>query len=377
VLLALGAPAAVLAADAALARIKAVGREGAGGARAAAAWRELSRRGPDALPEILAAMDDANPGAANWLRLAAGAIAERAAAEDRPLPLGELERFVLQTRHAAGARRMAYEWLARADPSAPDRLLPGMLRDPSPELRRDAVAAAIKEARALRGKGRKAEAVAAWRRALSGAADRDQIEEAVKELKALGVEVDVAAHFGFVRRWHLIAPFPNPDGKGFAAVYPPEKGVDLTAAYKGKGGVEARWRPYTTTDPYGMVDLNKVLGKKKGVVAYAYAVVYSPTERPVEVRLGTPNAPKVFLNGREIFGREEYHHGLDPDQHAAKGVLRAGRNELLLKLCQNEQTEGWAQAWIVEARLADAAGAAVPFTEGPAKGEAKPQEGGK
>jgi hypothetical protein len=363
---------AAAAADAVLDRVKAVGGREAGGAEAAAAWKELSRRGPEALVGVLAAMDGANPAAANWLRAAAGAIAERAAAAGKPLPAADLEAFV-KGKHAAGARRIAFELLARADPTAPDRLLPGMLRDPSPELRRDAVARAIREAEAVKGEGRKGEAVAAWRRALGGAADRDQIEAAVKGLKELGVEVDVAAHFGFVRRWHLIASFPNPGGKGFAAVYPPEKGVDLKASYEGKNGPRARWRPYTTTDPYGMVDLNKVIGKEKAAVAYAWAVVDSPAARPVEVHLGTPNALRVFLNGKEIFERDEYHHGLDPDQHAGKGVLRAGRNELLLKLCQNDQADAWAQAWIFEARLCDAAGSAVPFSQPEDRDGAKPE----
>jgi hypothetical protein len=50
------------------------------------------------------------------------------------------------------------------------------------------------------------------------------------------------------------------------------------------------------------------------------------------------------------------------DQHTASGALRAGRNELLLKVCQNEQTDDWAQEWKFQVRLCDEAGAAVPFT---------------
>ncbi|HBI43232.1 MAG TPA: hypothetical protein DDY78_10305, partial [Planctomycetales bacterium] len=75
-------------------------------------------------------------------------------------------------------------------------------------------------------------------------------------------------------------------------------------------------------------------------------------------------AIKIFLNGKEIFARDEYHHGMAVDQHSAAGVLKAGRNELLLKVCQNEQSEPWAQNWSFQVRLCDAVGAAVPWTPG-------------
>jgi hypothetical protein len=357
-----GVHAAGVAVGPLVARIKAIGREGAGNAEAARAWRALAHLGPEALPDLLAALDDADPTAANWLGAAVDAVAERTLNAGKPLPAAALEAFVKDTRHAATARRLAYEWLCRADPGTPDRLVPGMLHDPGAELRRDAVARALKEADALFARGDKGAATAAFRKALSGACDRDQVERAAQALKGLGVEVDLARHFGFVRRWMLIAPFDNTAEAGYARAYPPEEVVDLATTYKGKGGAEARWRPEATKDPYGIVDLNQPLGRQKGVVAYAFAEIVSPEERPVQVRVGCINAVKVFLNGKPIFGREEYHHGIYLDQYVASGTLKAGRNELLLKICQNEQSEVWAQEWRFQARLCDAAGAAVPFT---------------
>jgi hypothetical protein len=352
-----------------LARIKAVGREGAGNAEAGRAWKELVRLGPGALPAILAALDGADPTAANWLRAAVDVIAERALAAHQPLPAGELERYIGDTRHSGAARCLAYEWLTRVDRTAPARLLPGMIQDPSVELRRDAVALAMKDGRRLLDQGDRAGAAAAYRRAWAGAADKDQVEAVARQLKGLGVEVDLPAHFGLVRRWHLAAPFDSTGGKGFARVYPPEKGVELSAVYCGKDGTEVRWLPYATPDPYGLTDLNKVLGKHKGAVAYAYTMIESPTRQQVQVRIGTPNALKLFVNGQEVFAREEYHHGLDLDQHVAHATLRAGRNELLLKLCQNEQSEAWAQNWMFQLRLCDAVGVAVLWAPLPLRGE--------
>jgi hypothetical protein len=348
-----------------IARIKKVGREGQGDVEAAAAWRRLTAHGADALPEILGAMDDADAVAANWLRSAADAVGEKSLRAEARFPVKDLEAFISDLKHAPAARRLAYEWLARVDMTAPDRLLPGMLQDPSPELRRDAVAVALDAARALRDKDDKQAAVAAYKKALTGACDEDQVKEIAAALEKLGSPVDLAAHFGFVRDWRLACPFDNTAGAKFDAVYPPEKGVDLTATYKGKNGTDVAWKECASTDPYGLVDLNKAIGREKGVVAYAYAVVNSPAERPVQVRAGSITAIKIFLNGKEIFARDEYHHGMRMDQYAGDGVLKAGRNELLLKVCQNEQTESWAQNWTFQVRLCDAVGSAVPWT--PAK----------
>jgi hypothetical protein len=372
-LLALSFAAKLRAADdvkALLATIKAVGSAGAGNPAAAKAWEALVRLGPDALPAILAGFDDDSPVATNWLRAAVDAVGERALKAKKPLPVAPLEKFLLDTKNPAAGRRAAYEWLVRVDPTTPARLLPKFLHDRSPELRRDAVAARLETADAALKKGDKPAAVVALREALAGACDKDQVDDIAKKLKEQGVTVDLAAHFGFVRSWHLIAPFDNPNGKKFAVVYPPEKGVDLNAHYQGKAGAECRWVPSVTTDPYGQVDLNKVLGKKKGAIVYALALVEVPAGRRAELRVGCINALKVFHDGKEVFSCEECHHGAVMDQYVIPVTLKAGRNELLLKVCQNEQTEAWAQEWSFQARLCDPAGAAIPFTV-----EAKPTAG--
>ena len=58
-----------------LAAIRAVGREGAGNAAAAAAWRAIVAGDAGRIPAVLAAMDGANPLAANWLSAAVDALA--------------------------------------------------------------------------------------------------------------------------------------------------------------------------------------------------------------------------------------------------------------------------------------------------------------
>jgi hypothetical protein len=357
-------PRAAAAEDVAplVARIKAVGKEGAGNADAARAWKDLSRQGPGALIDILAALDDAGPVAANWLRSAVDAIAEKTLDSGKSLPAEKLEAFVRDTHHGGPGRRLAYDWLTRVDASAPERLLPGMLSDRGAELRRDAVAVVLNEAQKQLDKKDKGAARAAYQKALHFARERDQVTLAVDQLKKLGTDIDITAQFGFVTKWMIVGPFDNVGGKGFNTVFPPERGVDLKASYAGKDGKPLRWSEHATTLPLGMVDFNKIIGALHGTTAFAYTVVETPGTRPVELRAGSNNALRIYLNGKEVFFREEYHHGSRMDQHVARGILKAGRNEILVKVCQNEQTDSWAQQWSFQLRVCDDIGGAVPIT---------------
>ncbi len=351
-------PAAAAPPDvaAALARITAVGREGDGNADAAAAWKGVVAAGGPALLPTLAAFDAANATAANWLRTAVDAIAESEKKAGRPLPAGELEAFLKDSKHAPAGRRIAYELLVAADPKAPDRLLPGFTDDPSLELRRDAIAHEWKRAEKLPD----AEAKALLKRLFAVARDRDQVDELAKALDKRGEKASVTEQFAFLTHWHVVGPFDSAGGSGFAKPYPPEAAVDLAAKYPGKGGAEVGWTFHTTGQKYGVLDLTKALAKHKDAVAYAAAVVVADKETPAEIRVGSMNAVQIFLNGQKLFEREEYHHGGSTDAHVAKGTLKAGPNQILLKVCQNDQKEVWAQAWQFQLRVCDATGGPLP-----------------
>jgi hypothetical protein len=369
-----------------LGRIKAVGTEGKGNGNAAAAWRELVELGPAALVPTLKEFDDTRLLVVNWLRPAIDAIVERATRSGQKLPLDELEPFLAERANPALGRALAYELITQSDPTAADRWLPKFLDDPSPDLRRAGVAQVLKvgngqlksfvqtaglvngnvvaippSARFVPAQ-KKGDVLALYNKALTAACDPDQVDDCASLLRTLGETVDVAKKYGFIREWALVAPFDNTGMTGFAAPYPPEKGVDLKATYMGKDGKKGTWGGHASTSARGVVDLNEALGRMKGTAAYAYTVVESPTDRPVEIRLGTTNAAKIWLNGKEVFSHEEYHHGMNIDQYSCRATLRAGKNEILMKVCQNEQTENWAQGWQFQVRLCDSAGAAVPFT---------------
>src|SRR5262249_36230893 len=153
-----------------------------------------------------------------------------------------------------------------------------MLDDPGVELRREAVdVVLLRKADRLydlwkRGED-KGTAAAAYRAALAGARETDRGKHAAGRPTEPGGATDLTKHFGFLTHWHVVGPFDNKDGVGYHTVYPPEKGVDLAAAYKGKGGAEVTWKPHTTREALGLVDFNKLVGKLKGVTAYAFAAV--------------------------------------------------------------------------------------------------------
>ena len=345
-----------------LARIRAVGKEGKGNEDAIAALQQLTRQGPEVLEDVLRGFEGASPLAVNWLRGGFEAIADRTLKTGKPLPAVQLEAFVRETRQNAFARRLAYEWLLKVDPSAEQRLLPGMLDDPAGELRRDAVAQLIKAAQEQLEKNDKSAATAGFQKALTHARDRDQVQLVAGQLKKLDVDVDLTRHFGYITRWMVIGPFDNTANKGFYAPFPPEKGFDLKASYDGKKG-KVQWKEHITKEKMGAVDFNKLIEHLlKGATAYAYTAVVSPTERAVELRATSNNAIRIYLNGKEVYFRDEYHHGTRMDQHVGKGTLKAGRNEILVKVCQNEQTDSWAELWSFQLRICDHLGGAVPVT---------------
>jgi len=338
--------------------IRAVQREGQGHESAIQALQELQQARPAQLPLILQGMQGANPLAINWLRNAFETVADRALTQNAPLPVDQLEQLTLDRKQSPQARRLAYEWLVKVDPSAEDRLIPGMIDDPSAEFRHDAVARLMSAGETLLDQKQNDKALAVYQKALSGAVDKDQVSKIAKALRKLGQDVNIQEHFGFIGNWHIIGPFDNKDMKGFDISNPPEEELDLAAEYKGVLGT-VEWQPISTNDDYGIIDIAKQIAPHKGVTMYVTTEFHSPKSQQVYFRLGTPNAWKLYLNGKLIFAREEYHRGSRMDQYRVAANVKAGKNSILLKICQNEQEQSWAQKYQFQFRVCDQAGAGI------------------
>ncbi len=322
--------------------------EGRGNEAASAAWNDLAKAGPGALPAVLAASGKGSAVADNWLRLAGDAIVDSALLAKQPLPVAEIEAFLKDTKHADSARQLAYDLLRQADAARADAVEPSLIGDPVQSLRRGAVQRLIDAAKTRDD----------WQKALAAVRDEDQTKTISAALKDLGVPVDLPRHFGFVMKWNVIGPFDNAERGGFDNVFPPEKEVRLDAEYDGKGAT-VKWQPFESADEYGKLDFNKPLGMLKESTAYATATFDSPIERDAELRLGCKNAWKVWLNGELLFGRDEYHRGQQMDQYKLKCRLKKGANTVLVKACQNEQKEQWTVEWEFQLRLCDSTGTAI------------------
>ncbi len=324
------------------------------------AWQVVASEGsPKQIPEILAVMKEGGPLAENWLRAAVDTIAERELRKSGSLPAKLLESFTLDMKQAPRARRIAYEWLVKVDAAAPERLLPKMLDDPSLELRYDALARLLDEAKATNDEQAKLQN---YKRALHSARDITQLKTCAEALKELGQTPDMAQEMGFLTNWKVIGPFDNTERAGFDKVFPPEREIDFEAEYDGKSG-PVKWKDAEAEQEdlkqLGHVDLNAALVEEKNVLAYAYATFVVAKDMQVECRYETIEATKLWVNGKEIAVKNVYHSGYDFDQYVVSCQLKRGKNRILIKVCQNEQTDSWTRPWEFRLRITDKLGGAI------------------
>jgi hypothetical protein len=312
---------------------------GADQAVLAAAADRLAAGSADEIQAGLAALTAATPAGANWLRSGLDRAVERQAGS---LTADRLAALATDRALPPRARSLAFGWLEGRDPARAAGLLAGFLDEEALDLRRAAVAKLLADAAAT-----PAEQLAAHRRALTSARDVDQVEAIATWLTEHGEPTDVASVLGFVRRWQVSGAYDNVGGAGFAKAYPPEEAG---------GPPAADWRRILSDHKHGEVDLNAAVATKKGVLAYALAEVEMPAAGPAEVRIGSPCAVVVWVNGRQVMAHEIYHASEAIDQYVAGAEFREGINTVLVKCCQNEQTEPWAGEWKFQLRITDPLG---------------------
>jgi hypothetical protein len=321
--------------DGLLEAIKAVKKEGAGSPRARSAWDKLVRHGPKALPRILLAMDTPDTVVANWLRTAFDAIVEpELEAGGKRLDSDALLAFARDRKRQGRARRLALEVVEQVRPGTTRRLLSGALTDP--EFGHDAVNQLLADLQVAKDVPR---AIAGYRQAFAATRELEQARAVAARLKALGVTVSVADHFGFLRDWYVIGPFDGLRGKGFTTVYPPERKLDLSAELSGKDKKKVRWQRFVVRETAGgrfpaLVDLRQPLGDAEDAVAYAYAALKVPAARTVEFRGAGDDNLTVWVNGERVFGLDEQRNGVRLDRHRFRVKLRPGTNTVLVKVCQ-------------------------------------------
>jgi hypothetical protein len=324
--------------------------------------RELQEDPNLGLIEVLTAMRQASATQKNWLISLAQVIADRDSQKSKQ----QLVDFLKRDSQDSVARYWAYNFVTRGNETAREEFLAGAIEDPSLDIRYEAIELALAE---LQGDPSRsvAEKKTQLKDLLSKARLAEQIQKIGGKLEELGEPQDLLKHFGFIANWKLLGPFDNVDRVGFSAEYAPESALrsgtiaenfDLLEGVDGKSG-KLSWKEVSTDEQDGTIDIAAALGKEKGAVAYLVADFPAAQSMKCQLRIGTPNATKIWLNGDLIMNREVYHAGNQVDQYVESVELKKGRNEIMIKSCQNEQTDSWAQDWTFQVRFTDETGKAI------------------
>ena len=156
------------------------------------------------------------------------------------------------------------------------------------------------------------------------------------QLKALGVtDLPINVPPGFIAHWWVIGPFPNPQKPQphgmFDKAYPPEETVDLAQTIQ-VGNKKLAWKKVETDDD-GIVNFNEALRRASNVGGYMYAEVTAAQDADVELRLGSDDGFVLWLNGQRVAGKK-LNRGIKPGQDKIKAKLKAGTNQILMKVLQ-------------------------------------------
>jgi tetratricopeptide (TPR) repeat protein len=229
------------------------------------------------------------------------------------------------------------------------------LRRPEPPY--EAFAAVVAIANSLAQKGNKSEAVELLKNALAKRMPRDLGFQAAQILARLGEDPSaMPRQSGFIVRWWLLGPLPNPDNRAFDQAFIDETSVPNLNEPVRLDRRQLRWQEYRVIDPQGIVDLRRIFRQTEDVACYAYTEFVVENEMEAELRVGSDDSVKVWLNGKLVhqFGGMR---GLSVDQDRIRVKLQKGINRLLLKVTQG------GGGWEFCVRLVDLQGNPIPYRE--------------
>jgi hypothetical protein len=132
----------------------------------------------------------------------------------------------------------------------------------------------------------------------------------------------------FGRSWLLLGPFPNPEDRGHAMVFPPETDyVYPEREYDGLKG-KTRWQVHhSDTDK---IDLEKFFSHGEAGVAYA-ACWFRCGHKRVVLGTGSDDGIKVWINGKVVVDKPVHREAVAGDDKTSVD-LRDGWNALLVKV---------------------------------------------
>lgn len=153
---------------------------------------------------------------------------------------------------------------------------------------------------------------------------KERIKDAREKYGKIGALID----------WRIVGPFDNISGSGHEKVFPPERVDDTNAVYKNANGGEIRWQhpPSQRLDLW--IDFTYFSSTHRGQF-YSVTYVKSPTQRKVQMRLGTSGSFKLFVNDKSV--RESFEElNNDLDTYITECTLNEGWNKILVKVGASE-----------------------------------------
>jgi hypothetical protein len=152
---------------------------------------------------------------------------------------------------------------------------------------------------------------------------------------------------GFVANWLICGVFPNPgerpDNTGFTTDYLKDKGGEDAFVpangmeIKDPNGKVLKFQPYHASGTdiiFGDVNFLGIEPTQEKILTYCACWLDSDADKDVEIRVGSDDGYKLWLNHKLIATVHEY-RAMEMDQETHKVKLNKGKNLILIKVDQD------------------------------------------
>ena len=135
-------------------------------------------------------------------------------------------------------------------------------------------------------------------------------------------------------KWHYLGPLENNGNYTFNTSFPFEKKIDLKAEYEGKNKMKIRWQEKDFADG-AAVDLLPHSPIKNWAGCLLYRTIEVDKDMELDASFGSDDTIVARLNAERVV-QDPSQRGCAPDQNLAKLKLKAGKNDLMIKIGQGE-----------------------------------------
>ncbi len=147
--------------------------------------------------------------------------------------------------------------------------------------------------------------------------------------------------------WYVMGPFKRGGDDPLSHNFGPEKATfDAKATFPEWNGPSSGPKPRDLSwrtihpDAKGYIDLMALHGNAgNNSVSFLYRAIVSPVEQTGEFLIGSDDGCVLFVNGKEVL-HENVTRAAAPEQNRVKVKLKAGKNEVLMKIANGNNPHG-------------------------------------